>query len=174
MKFFKTEIDGPICIILEPRFDERGHFARIFCKNEFKKEGIEFDIVQINRSLTRRKGIIRGLHFQTKPYQEDKLIQCISGKIYDIAVDMREDSKTFGKWVAQELSEDNNKMFFIPKGFAHGFQSLTDNCIVQYFVSEFYSPQSETGVRWDDPFFNITWPIKDPSLSEKDRDWSLI
>jgi dTDP-4-dehydrorhamnose 3,5-epimerase len=174
MIFKKTKIKG--LYIIEPEFkiDERGYFARIFCKKEFKKNGFDFEIVQTNRSLTKKKGTIRGMHFQKKPKSEDKIICCLKGKIFDVAIDLRKNSPTFGKWVGVELSEENKKMFLIPKGFAHGFQTLTDNCEILYFMSEFYSPKYESGVRWNDPFFNIKWPIKNPILSEKDKNWPLV
>ena len=174
MKFKETKIKR--LYIIEPAFniDERGYFARVFCKQELVQIGFDFDIVQINRSLSKKKGTIRGMHFQKLPKTEDKIIQCIRGAIYDVAVDLRKDSPTYGQWVAVELNEENKKMFLIPKGFAHGFQTLVDNCEILYFVSEFYSPEYENGIRWNDPFFNIKWPIKNPILSEKDKNWSLI
>ena len=174
MKFKETKLKGLYIIEPEIHFDDRGYFARIFCKQELSKTGIDFNIVQVNRSLNKKQGIIRGMHFQKPPKAEDKIIQCVKGKIYDVAIDLRQDSPTYGEWVAEKLSEENKKMFLIPKGFAHGFQTLTDNCEILYFMSEFYSPQYESGVRWDDPFFNIKWPIKDPILSEKDKNWLLI
>jgi len=174
MKFEEAKLKGLCVIEPEIRVDERGYFARIFCKQELSKIGIDFNIVQINRSLNKKQGIIRGMHFQKPPKAEDKIIQCVKGKIYDVAIDLRQDSPTYGEWVAEELSEENKKMLLIPKGFAHGFQTLTDSCEILYFMSEFYSPQYESGVRWNDPFFNIKWPIKDPILSEKDKNWLLI
>jgi len=170
MKFKETKLKGLYIIEPEIHFDDRGYFARIFCKQELSKTGIDFNIVQANRSLNKKQGTIRGMHFQKPPKVEDKIIQCIKGKIYDVAIDLRQDSPTYGEWVAEELSEENKKMFLIPKGFAHGFQTLTDNCEILYFMSEFYSSQYESGVRWNDPFFNI----KDPVVSEKDKNWPLI
>jgi len=162
--------------IIEPELktDERGYFARIFCKKEFTKIGFNFEIVQINRSFNKKKGTIRGLHFQTPPKAEDKIISCVKGAIYDVAIDLRKDSPTFGQWVAEKLTEDNKKMFLIPKGFAHGFQTLTDNTEILYFMSEFYSPEYESGVRWNDPFFNIKWPLKPTLISRKDKNWPLM
>ena len=174
MKFEETKIKGLYIIEPEFRVDERGYFARVFCKKELAKIGFNFDIVQINRSLNKKKGIIRGMHFQKPPRAEDKIVQCIKGAIYDVAIDLRKDSSTHGKWVAEELTEDNKKMFLIPKGFAHGFQSLRDNSEILYFLSEFYSPKYESGVRWNDPFLNIKWPIKNPFLLERDENWPLI
>lgn len=173
MKFKKTKLKGLYIIEPEPRIDERGYLMRTFCKEELNKYGLQFTIVQVNQTLTKKKGTVRGMHFQTPQKAEDKIVQCLHGAIYDVAIDLRADSPTYGKWVAEELNEDNKKMFFIPKGFAHGFQSLTNNCEVQYFMSEFYSPEHASGVRWDDSIFNIKWPIKNLSLSEKDKNWPL-
>ena len=114
------------------------------------------------------------MHFQKLPKAEDKIVQCIKGSVYDVVVDLRKDSLTYGHWVAEELSEENKKMFLIPKGFAHGFQTLTDNCELLYFISEFYSPGYATGVCWNDPFLNIKWPIENHVLSEKDKNWPLM
>jgi len=174
MIFHKTKIKDLYIIETELKADERGYFARVFCKKELANAGFKFEIVQINRSLNKKKGTIRGMHFQQEPKAEVKIVQCLRGAVYDVAVDLREDSQTYGQWVAEELTEDNKKMFFIPKGFAHGFQTLADNCEVQYFMSEFYSLGHGSGLRWDDPFFNIKWPIKNPILSEKDKNWPLI
>lgn len=174
MIFHKTKIKDVYIIEPELKKDERGSFGRFFCKKELAENGIKFDMAQTNRSLINKKGTIKGLHFQKFPKSEDKVIQCIFGAIYDVAVDLRKDSETYGQWVGTELTQDNKKMFLIPKGCAHGFQALADNCEVQYFMSEFYSPEYASGVRWDDPAFNIKWPIKNPLLSEKDKSWLLV
>lgn len=174
MKFIETKISGLYVIELELKADERGYFARIFCEEEFKKIGVDFKIAQASRSFNKKCRTIRGMHFQKEPKAEDKIVQCIKGEIYDVAVDLRPNSRTFGQWVAQKLSEENQKMFFIPKGFAHGFQVLKDNSEVQYFISEFYSPECGSGVRWNDPLLNIDWPMKDPVLLDKDKNWPLI
>ncbi len=174
MIFKETKIKDLYVIETEPNIDERGNFVRIFCKDKLEKTGLSFDIVQANQSITKQKGTIRGMHFQTDPKSEDKIIQCLNGSIFDVAVDLRKDSLTYGQWVSCELSEDNEKMFFIPKGFAHGFQTLTNNCKVQYFMSEFYSPKNASGVRWDDAFLNIKWPIEKSVISDKDKNWPLI
>jgi len=174
MIFHKTKIDGLYIIEPESKIDERGDFARIFCKKELAKINFNFEVAQINRSLNKKKGIIRGMHFQKTPKAEDKMVQCIRGAIYDVAVDLRRDSLTYGQWVAEKLTENNRKMFLIPKGFAHGFQSLRNDSKILYFLSEFYFPEYESGVRWNDPFLDIRWPIKNPILSEKDRNWPLI
>ena len=174
MIFHKTKIEGLYIIEPELKTDERGYFARVFCKKELTKIGFNFEVIQINRSLNKKKGIIRGMHFQKAPKAEDKIVQCLNGAIYDVAVDLRQGSPTYGQWVAEELTEDNKKMFLIPKGFAHGFQSLKDNSEILYFLSELYSPEYESGVRWNDPFLNIKWPIKNPLLLERDKNWPLI
>jgi len=174
MIFHKTKIKDVYIIEPELKKDERGSFGRFFCKKELAENGIKFDMAQTNRSLINKKGTIKGLHFQKFPKSEDKVIQCIFGAIYDVAVDLRKDSETYGQWVGTELTQDNKKMFLIPKGCAHGVQALADNCEVQYFMSEFYSPEHESGMRWSDPFFSIKRPIKNPTLSEKDKNWPLI
>lgn len=173
MRFKKTKIDGVCIITQEPRVDERGYFSRIFAKEELKKHGISFIILHANRSLTVERGMIRGIHYQRYPKQEDKLVQCIKGSIFDVALDLRRGSKTYGQWVGEILSEENKKMMIVPKGFAHGFQTLEKNCLVEYFVTQYYSPAYERGIRWNDPFFKINWPIKKAILSEKDKNWPL-
>jgi dTDP-4-dehydrorhamnose 3,5-epimerase len=171
MIFTKTKIKGVFVIDLEPRGDERGYFTRVFCKNELKKQNIPYNIVQVNRSLSADKGTIRGLHFQKFPKEEDKIVQCLKGKVFDVALDLRKNSKTYGKWVGEILSAENKKMFLIPKGCAHGFQTLEKDTVVEYFVSQYYSPEKEGGIRWNDPFYGIAWPIKNPIVSEKDGCW---
>ena len=174
MIFKKTKIEGLYIIELEAREDERGWFVRNFCKEELQKANLEFEIVQANLSLTKSKGSIRGMHFQKEPMSEGKIVQCLKGSVYDVAIDLRPNSSTYGKWEAVELSEENKRMFLIPKNFAHGFQTLTDNCELQYFMSESYSPEHASGVRYNDPLFNIEWPLIVTTLSEKDRVWPLI
>jgi dTDP-4-dehydrorhamnose 3,5-epimerase len=169
----ETKLKGLYIIELEPKNDERGYFARVFCEEELKKNSLQFNIVQINQTLTKKKGTVRGMHFQRPPKAEHKIVQCLKGSIFDVAIDLRKNSPTYGQWIAEKLTADNKKIFLIPKGFAHGFQTLTDNCEVQYLMSEFYSPEQASGVHWKDPFFNIQWPIKNPILSERDRMWSL-
>lgn len=171
MKINPTKIEGVFIIEPEPREDARGYFARVFAKEELKKSGVDFSIVHINRSLSKEKGTIRGIHYQKPPKSEDKIIQCLAGKIFDVALDIRPESKTFGQWVSEELSPDNKKMLLLPKGCAHGFQTLEENTVVEYFVTEYYSPEFEDGIRYNDPQFGIDWPIKDAILSEKDANW---
>lgn len=172
MIFSKTDIPGAWLIELQRHEDQRGYFECLFCTNEFRKNGIDFPVVQANESFTRKKGGLRGLHFQKPPFEEDKLVRCTRGKIFDVALDIRKNSPTFGKWFAAELSEDNQKMLLVPKGCAHGFQTLTENCMVSYLVSQTYSPSHEAGIRWNDPFHQIPWPIMPPTImSEKDAAW---
>lgn len=171
MIFTKATIPEVLIIEPEPRGDSRGYFARVFAKEELAKQGISYDIAHINRSLTEEKGTIRGMHRQAAPKEEDKIVQCLTGSIFDVALDLREDSKTYGQWVGEILSAENKKMLLIPKGFAHGFQTLEEDALVEYFVSEYYAPECEIGIRWDDPFHKITWPIQDVKVSEKDGKW---
>jgi dTDP-4-dehydrorhamnose 3,5-epimerase len=168
MEFLKTKLKGAYIIKLEPVEDERGFFARTFCKKEFLNNGIDFDIAQCNISYNRKKSTFRGMHYQASPHQEAKLVTCSQGAICDIIIDLRPKSPTFCQWVSLELSPENHKMFYVPKDFAHGYQTLTDNAVVLYFVSEFYHQSSEKVVRWDDPAFKIKWPLKPEIISDKD------
>lgn len=172
MIFTKTNIKGVSIIEPELKIDKRGYFTRIFCNTELEKVEVTFPILQINQALTKKKGTIRGPHIQKTPYNEAKLVQCIKGAIFDVAIDLRRDSKTFGKWVGNVLSYKNKRMMLVPKGFAHGYQALENNTIVQYAVSEYYYPESVIGVRYDDSFFNIEWPIKDVIVSDIDKSWA--
>lgn len=174
MNIRKTKIEGVYIIDLEPRRDGRGYFTRVFAAEELKKQGIAYKIVHINRSLTEKRGTIRGFHFQKSPRQEDKIVQCLQGSIFDVALDLRKSSKTYGKWVGFELNARNKKMLLISKGVAHAFQTLSKNTIVEYFVSEYYSPKHEAGIRWDDPFFKVHWPIKKATVSIKDSAWQYV
>lgn len=156
-------------ITLAPLVDERGFFMRVFDEIIFEKHGINKKWVQENHSRSLKKGIIRGLHFQMPPYTEAKLVRCIRGAILDVFVDIRKDSETFGKWGSINLSEDNNKMLFIPRGFAHGFCTLVENSEVLYKVDNYYSRENELGLIWNDKNISINWPIDNPILSEKDK-----
>lgn len=168
MKFSQTPIPGAYVIDIDKKEDERGFFARSFCAKEFSCHGLETNFIQINNSLSVKKGTLRGLHYQLAPMQEVKVIRCIKGKIYDVIVDIREDSLTFGHSFGVELSEENKTMLYVPKGCAHGFITLEDNSELFYLVSEYYSPQLERGIRWDDPEFSIKWPISPCVISERD------
>ena len=169
MIFKKTKLLG--LYIIEPSLDvdKRGYFARIFCKKELNKANLGFDIVQINKSLTKKKGTIRGLHFQKKPKAEAKIVQCVRGSIYDVVVDLRKGSPTFGQWDSVFLSENLYNYAFVPRGFGHAICTLTEECEVIYKVDNYYSPEYEVGLLWNDPDLNIDWPTDKPILSEKDR-----
>ena len=174
MNLEATRIGGVFRVRLEPRGDARGTFARIFDLETVRRADPAFQIAQINRSLTRALGTIRGLHYQRAPRAEDKLVQCLRGAIFDVAVDLRPGSPTYRQWVGQELSAENQQLLLVPKGCAHGFQTLTDDCLVEYFVSEFYSPEHEGGIRWSDPAIGVAWPLPHSFTSEKDAAWPLL
>jgi dTDP-4-dehydrorhamnose 3,5-epimerase len=171
MIFNRTELGGAYVIELERRGDERGFFARTYCEREFAEHGITARMVQTNASLSRDRGTLRGMHYQVPPHAEDKLIRCTHGAIYDVIVDIREGSPTFGSWLGIELSDDNYTMLFVPKGFAHGFMTLSDDVQVSYQVSGFYEPTAERGARYDDAAFGIEWPAEPTVISEKDQAW---
>ena len=171
MKFITTEIEGLFIIETTPFTDHRGSFARLFCAREFKEAGLVDRFVQSNLSITTKKNTIRGMHYQVDGAEEVKLVQCTRGRIMDVVIDIRKSSETFGKHLVTELSEDSNRLLYVPQGFAHGFLTLEDNCHVTYQVSSFYSPGKEKGIRWNDPFFNIPWPVTDPVISEKDSNY---
>ncbi len=169
MKFTKTPLESAYLIDLQKREDERGFFSRLFCQKEFEQLGLETKFVQVNNSLSVLPGTLRGLHYQKAPKEEVKIVRCIRGALFDVIVDIRENSPTFGKWFGEELSAENRRMMYVPKGFAHGFISLLPNTELVYFVSEFYSPEHEGGIRWDDPNVNIAWPKTPSVISDKDR-----
>lgn len=169
MIFTETPFKGLYKIDLEKRGDDRGFFARVFCKNEFEAHDLNPNIVQINTSVTAEKGTFRGMHYQIDPKAEDKIIKVIKGSLYDIALDLRPDSPTFGKYFAIELSDKNRTMMYIPKGFAHGYLILEDGTELIYMVTEFYSPENERVIRWNDPKFNIELPFEPTVLSDKDK-----
>ncbi len=174
MTIKELQIKGVFEITLSPKYDNRGFFMRTYDEITFNKFGIHKAWVQENHSKSDIKGIVRGLHFQEPPFAETKLIRCIRGSIFDVVVDVRKDSETLGNWVSVELSEENMKMLLVPRGFAHGFCTLTDNCEVIYKVDNFYSPEHERGVLWNDPDLDISWPVSDPVLSEKDKKNSIL
>jgi dTDP-4-dehydrorhamnose 3,5-epimerase len=169
MKFIETKLKG--AFLIDPEFlaDERGFFARTCCRKELEQHGLNSDWVQCNISYNKRKGTLRGMHFQVDPYAETKLVRCTMGAIYDVIVDLRSDSKTYRQWIAAELSAENRKMIYIPQGFAHGFQTLVDNSEVFYQMSAFYDPECARAVRWNDPQFEIRWPEAERTMSEKDK-----
>ena len=169
MKFIETKLKG--AFLIDPEFlaDERGFFARTCCRKEFEQHGLNSDWVQCNISYNKRKGTLRGMHYQVDPYAETKLVRCTMGAIYDVIVDLRPDSKTYRQWIAAELSAENRKMIYIPQGFAHGFQTLVDNSEVFYQMSAFYAPECARALRWNDPQFEIRWPETERTISQKDK-----
>lgn len=174
MIFTPAELNGSFVIVPEPFSDERGWFARTYCKNEFTQIGHEAEWVQMNHSFTRQKGTLRGMHYQLPPHSEIKLVRCIAGAVYDVIIDLRKDSATFLNHFGVELSAANKKMIYIPEGFAHGFQTLTDDCELVYSHSQFYTPGSEAGLHYNDPKININWPLPVTSISAKDNMLSTI
>jgi dTDP-4-dehydrorhamnose 3,5-epimerase len=174
MKFSNTSLAGLWVIDLELREDERGFLARTFCENEFSEHGLNTRWPQCNLTLTKRRGMIRGMHFQASPRPEVKLVRCAAGAIFDVAVDVRPNSLTFGKWEGIELTAENRRMLYIPGGFAHGFQCLADSSEVFYQMSEFFFADLARGLRWNDPTVAIQWPLPDPTLSERDKNLPLL
>lgn len=171
--FIKTKLDGVILAIPQIFGDERGFFMESYKASEFKKNGIDVDFVQDNHSRS-TFGVLRGLHFQKQPKAQAKLVRCAQGKIFDVAVDIRPDSKNYKKWIGYELSEENKNMLYIPAGFAHGFVVLSETAEVLYKASNEYSPENDAGIRWDDPEIGINWQIKNPLISEKDKNLPLL
>lgn len=172
MKFTQTPIEGAMAIELEKHEDHRGFFARGFCKKEFEEQGLEHQIAQCNFSKSLKRGTLRGMHYQASPHSEVKMVRCISGSIYDVIVDLRKDSPTYKKWFGLELTDENYKMLYIPKGLAHGFQTLEENSVIFYMVTQFYNQQAEGGVRWNDPAFSIKWPLEVTEISDKDKSYT--
>lgn len=168
MIFRETKLKGAFIIDPERLEDGRGFFARTSCQQEFQSHGIDFRIVQSSISFNTKKGTLRGMHYQVAPYEEPKLVRCTGGAIYDVVIDLQRESPTFKLWIANELTADNRRMVYIPKGFAHGFQTLEDNTEVFYQMSEFYHPECARGVRWDDPFFGIKWWAPPAVISKSD------
>lgn len=174
MIFKETKFKGLYLIIPEPYEDNRGNFYRMYCKNELKEIGFTKDILQINQSLTLKKGSIRGMHFQYPPKAETKIVKCIRGAVFDVVIDLRKGSETFLKWHSEIITEKNMKAMYITEGFAHGFQSLEDNCEVLYLHSEFYSKELESGIRYNDPKIKIEWPLTLTQISKRDKIHRLI
>ena len=173
MKFQPTPLAGAYLIELELLEDERRFFARSFCQNEFRAHGLDTVVAQSNVSFNRKRGTLRGLHYQAEPHAEAKVVRCTRGAIWDVIVDLREGSPTRWRWHALELNADNRLAFYVPEGFAHGFQTLADDSEVLYQMSESYHPDLSRGIRWDDPTIGILWPLTDPILSERDRSYPL-
>ena len=171
MKFLETPLKGAFIVEIEPIEDSRGLFARSWCKREFETHNLNPELVQCNISFNIKKGILRGMHYQIKPFEEAKLVRCTRGAIFDVIIDLRADSPTFKDWVAIELTDKNRKMLYIPERFAHGFQTLKDNTEVFYQMSEYYSPEHSRGIRWNDPSFSIQWPEDKRIISKRDQQY---
>lgn len=169
MKFTETRLKGAFLIEPEKLTDERGFFARAFCEKEFRDRGLHSRFVQWNMAFNRKKGTLRGMHYQTYPHQEIKLVRCTRGAVYDVIVDLRPDSPTFKKWVALELTSGNSLVLYIPKGVAHGYQTLEEDTELFYQMSEPYHPECARGLRWDDPAIGIAWPPGERIFSDRDR-----
>ena len=174
MVFEETEIKGCFIIKANPVEDERGWFGRFFCKNEIKPFFDNFEIVQINHSFNKKKGSFRGMHYQKPPFAEAKLIRCVAGSIVDFVLDIRKNSPTFLKWISVELSSANRKSIYLPKGMAHGFQTLTDNTELIYYHNVFYNKDSDSGIRYNDPLINIKLPLDITVISDKDIKYLLL
>ena len=171
MKFTRLPLGGAYLIDLEKRGDERGFFARVFCEKEFSEHRLGSRFVQINSSTSSRKGTLRGMHYQLPPFAEAKVVRCIRGALFDVIVDLRPASPTFGAWHGAELTSENRTMMYVPEGFAHGFITLQADTEAFYLVTATYAPQHERGVRYDDPRFGIKWPMPPTEMSDKDRAW---
>ncbi|MFQ5787192.1 MAG: dTDP-4-dehydrorhamnose 3,5-epimerase [Thermodesulfobacteriota bacterium] len=172
MIFKETKLNNVFIIEIEKKEDHRGFFSRTWCKREFEGHGLKPEMVQSNIAFSKKRGTLRGLHYQMAPFEEDKLVRCIKGSIYDVIIDLRPDYPTYKQWLGVELDGENYKMIYVPGGFAHGYLTLTDNTEVFYQVSQFYFPGSEKGIRYNDPTFNIAWPeIDNLVISDKDRNF---
>jgi dTDP-4-dehydrorhamnose 3,5-epimerase len=171
MIFHEVAVEGAYVIDIEPRGDDRGFFARTFCRKEFEALNLNPHLAQANIAFTKARGTVRGLHYQLGPHAEAKLVRCTAGALYDLIVDLRPHSPTYKKWIGVELSSSNYRMLFVPQGCAHGYQTLVDESEISYNASEFYSPEAERGVRFNDPAFNFNWPLQVTSISDKDRSW---
>lgn len=171
MIFTETKLKGAFILDLELRADDRGAFARTFCMKEFEAHGLKPTVAQCNLSFNYKAGTLRGMHYQTPPAAETKLVRCTKGAIYDVIIDMRPDSPTYMQHIGVELTADNHRALYVPELFAHGYQALTDGAEVVYQVGEFYTPGYERGIRYDDPAFGIEWPMPVTVISEKDAAW---
>lgn len=169
MEFLKTKLPGVFEIHIEARSDERGFFARTWCQQEFESQGLNSRLVQCSLSFNSQKGTLRGIHYQVAPQQETKLVRCTKGAIYDVVLDLRSESPTFKNWVSVGLTAEKRNSVYVPAGCAHGFLTLQDECEVAYQMSEFWNGDCARGVRWNDPTFQIQWPVKVEVISERDR-----
>lgn len=170
--FQEINLSGAYILTRKPIYDERGFFARFFCKKEMEAMSLQSEFVQCNLSFSEKKGTLRGLHYQLPPYAEVKIVSCLRGAIYDVIVDIRKDSPTYGKWFAMELTAQKPQTLYIPQGFAHGFQTLCDDTEVFYLVGNYYHAAANTGLRWNDPKLNIAWPLAVSIISEQDKNFA--
>jgi dTDP-4-dehydrorhamnose 3,5-epimerase len=171
MIFAATAVEGAFLIQPERFEDERGFFARTYCVRELRENGLDSQVVQRSVSYNRKRGTLRGMHYQIAPHEETKLVSCSRGEIHDVIVDLRPDSPSYRRWTAASLSADNGHILYIPRGCAHGFITLTDDAIVDYQISDFHHPESARGVRYDDPAFGIKWPFEPTVINVRDREW---
>jgi dTDP-4-dehydrorhamnose 3,5-epimerase len=174
MRFIATTFSDAWLLEPEPIRDERGYFARTFCMREFEERGLETKFVQHSCSYSARTGTLRGMHYQTPPHTEVKVVSCVAGAIYDVIVDLRPSSPTYRTWQSFALSAENGRQLYVPAGFAHGFQTLTDGALLNYLISAFYEPGASTGVSYDDPTIAIRWPLPVTVISERDRSWGQL
>lgn len=173
MRFIETKLQGAFVVELEKNEDERGFFSRSFCRREFQEHGLNPFIAQGGVTRNAKRGTLRGMHFQTHPFQEEKSVRCVRGAVYDVIVDLRKNSGTYKQWFGVELTEDNSKMLYIPKDFAHGYLTLRDDTELHYFMGQFYEQGSERGVRYNDPAFQIRWPenVEIETINDRDKQW---
>jgi dTDP-4-dehydrorhamnose 3,5-epimerase len=171
MLFSQVKLKGAYIIKPEKRSDDRGFFARSWCQREFEEYGLNPRVAQSNIGFSKKKGTLRGLHYQIAPHEEVKLVRCTRGAIYDVIIDLRPESMTYKQWVGVELTGENHNLLYVPEGFAHGYQTLTDDTEIYYQTSQFYAPEFARGIRYDDPAFGIEWPMTIESISDADRSW---
>lgn len=171
MKLLETKIEGVFIVELEPFADGRGFYKRLWGADEFADLGLDSSLNNVGLSYNKKSGTVRGMHYQAEPFAETKLVQCVRGKIYDVVLDVRQNSKSFGKWIGEELSPENNLAFYIPKGLAHGFQTLEDDSEVLYCISEKYNAKSARGIRWNDPKFGVKFPLNVSMINERDANY---
>ena len=174
MIYKKMKLNDVFLIELDKKVDDRGWFSRVYCEKEQAENIFPESIKQVNTSFSKNKGTLRGLHFQNKPFEESKIIKVLSGSVYDLILDLRKESSTYLQWEAFELNSESKEMLYVPKGFAHSILTLEKDTEILYFVSEFYQQNSESGIRWDDPYFKFSWPITPSVISSKDQSWPLF
>lgn len=174
MKFEKTKFSGVYIVTADVSKDVRGGFQKLYSGRIYNKNGINIDIGQVNLSKNNSKGTLRGLHYQEAPFEEEKIVKCVKGGVFDVVVDIRRDSPTFAHWISVELTEENSKLVYIPKGFAHGFITLRENTEILYIMSGNFNPDASRGIRWNDPELDIKWPTDPIVINERDQNWPLI